>query len=191
MDSPDLVQYQRIASGYIPGASEAFANSVGAPSLPPASGVFQNCTVVRPAGAANVQGVYDILVGPPQTAPTNQTSLRSSDGPAPVGLGGPFVGSPPLIAAFAPGEVIVSQGRFRYGVRSGLQQPPIGVTFKPVTVSVAYGASFLAGQPPLYPGFTNAQIIRVFVSSVAAAPASVDADLDFDIERVIDPAQEP
>jgi hypothetical protein len=188
MESQHIVQFQRLASGYIPGASEAFANSAGAPSLPPASGAFQNCSVVRPAGAANAAGVYDIIVGPPQTAPLNQTSLRSSDGPAPVGLGGPIVGSPPLLAAFAPSEVIVSQGRFRYSVRSGLQQPPAALS-KPVMVSVAYGATFLAGAPPLYPGFSNAQIIRVFVVNTAAGP--VDADLDFDVERVIDPAQEP
>lgn len=188
MDSPDLVQSQRVASGYIPGASELFANTVGAPSQPPASGVFQNCTAVRPAGAANAQGVYDILIGSPQAQPNNQTALRSPNGPASVGLGGPFVASPPLLVAFAPGEVIVSQGRFRYSVRSGLQQPPAALG-KPVLVSCAYGATFLAGQPPLYPGFSNAQILRVFVETAAGGP--VDADLDFDVERIIDAASEP
>jgi hypothetical protein len=188
MDSPDIVQYQRIASGYIPGASELFANTAGAPSQPPASGSFQNCTVVRPAGAVNAAGVYDIIVGPPQAQPNNQTALRSPNGPAPVGLGGPFIASPPLLAAFAPGEVVVIQGRFRHGVRSGLQQPPAALG-KPVFVSHAYGATFLAGAPPLYPGFSNAQIIRVFVENPAGA--AVDADIDFDIDRVIDAALEP
>jgi len=190
MQTPDLVQYQRLASGYVPGASEAFANSAAAPSLPPASGVFQNCTVVRPAGVANAAGVFDILVGPPQTAPTNQTSLRSIDGPAPVGLGGAVVTAPPLKAALAPSEIVVSQGRFRAMVRSALAQPP-AATFLPVTFTVAYGATFLAVSP--YPGFSVNQIIRVFLSSVNAVAdiALTDADFDFDVERVIDGAKEP
>lgn len=169
----DVVQYQRLASGYVPGESEAFPNTNTQPSAPPVSGRFQNCTVIRPAGPLNAVGVYDILIG--------------GDSPAPIGIGGERIGSPPLNPALSPNEIVVSQGRFRAQVRSSLTQPPSASaqTF-PAPITVAYGASFLTTSP--YPGFSVNQIIRVFIGFTNAV---LDVDFDFDVERVIDPSVEP
>lgn len=60
----DVIQHQRLASGFVPAASDA--------SL--ATSVLQNCTVARTGGIG--AGSFDILIG--------------ANGPAPAGIGGVF-----------------------------------------------------------------------------------------------------
>lgn len=175
----DVIQYQRIASGYVPGLSET---GTPAPVVPPAttprfgspapsSAQLQNCIVVRPVAA----GIFDVLVG--------------GGNPAPVGIGGVAQGSPPLVGVPA-GTPIVSQGRVSVNIRSILPSPVV----PPTTAAAApkaewcvfYGASL--GATPLYTGFDNRQLFRIIITSGGAL---ADADFDFSIERVIDPAQEP
>lgn len=169
-----IVLHQRLASGYIPGLSETFAQGAS-----PVSAVLQNCTVVRPVGAGLGTGVYDIIIGGVNAA-------------APVGLGAPLVGAPPLKAALAPGENVTNQGRTRLQHRSALAIP-IAAAKLAVFPTIAYGPQFLTAATNPYAGTTIQQIVRVFYATVDAAAAQVlaDADFDFDIERVIDPNVEP
>jgi hypothetical protein len=173
MDSPDIIQFSRIASGYVPGASETFA-----PGTSPKSAVLQNCTAIRRAA-----GQIDILVGPPQDIAPNQTALRSKTGPAPVGLGGIFTPDPPLNVV--GGGIIVNQGRAKATIRSTLTNPVTSVN-PSVTYCVQYGAEF--GPIPVYPGFNNNQLVRFIFSS---SDVDTNVDFDFEIERVIDPSVEP
>ena len=176
----DIIQHQRLASGYVPGKSETFASGFS-----PKTAVLQNCTVFRAPGAIGAVGFIDVLVGPPNTAPLNQTSLRSIDGPAPVGLGGALILDPPLNVV--GGGIIVSQGRAKLTIRSTLTSPPTSVNPQ-VTWAVQYGAAF--GQTtPIYPGFNNNQLVR-FIFTGGGGDAQ-DVDFDFEIERVLDPASEP
>lgn len=177
--SDDIIQFQRIASGYVPGASETFAAGTS-----PVSAKLQNCIVKRAPAARGATGVFDILVGPPQDTPNNQTALRSKDGPAPVGLGGAQVNDPPLNVV--GGGIVVDQGRASFHVRSTLTNPPTSVNPQ-VTWAVQYGASL--GPVPLYPGFSNNQLVRVIFTNLGGD--DTDVDFDFSIERVIDPGVEP
>jgi hypothetical protein len=177
--SDDIIQFQRIAAGYVPGRSETFL-----PGASPLSAKLQNCIVKRAPAAIGVVGIYDILVGPSQDVPNNTTALRAKTGPAPVGLGGLQVNSPPLNVA--GGGIIVDQGRATFTARSILTNPPTTVSPN-VTHAVQYGAEF--GAVPIYPGFLNTQLIRVIFTD--GAGDATDVDFDFSIERVIDPDVEP
>jgi hypothetical protein len=170
----DIILHQRLASGYVPGLSETFANGKS-----PVSAVLQNCQAIRFA-----TGIIDVLVGPPQASPLNQTTLRSSNGPAPVGIGGVLVTSPPLNVV--GGAIVVNQGRVLATIRSVLTNPSTN-TNPMVTWCVLYGATL--GPIPVYPGFSNAQIVRFIFSG--SDDQALDVDFDFSIERVIDPNVEP
>lgn len=177
----DVIQYQRLASGYVPGQSEIGTPAVVVPpsSVPsfgnpgPSSADLQNCIVTRPVAA----GIYDILVG--------------GGNPAPVGVGGVFVASPPLVAP-ASGAIVVGQARISLNVRSPLTSqgiaPPVTAAGNPnVTWAVWMGAQL--GPVPLYSGFSNTQVFRVIVTT--AAGVLTDIDFDFSIEQVIDPGTGP
>lgn len=175
----DVIQYQRLASGYVPGLSEvgtpapavlpSSTPSFGSPA--PSSALLQNCIVVRPVAA----GIYDVIVG--------------GGNPAPVGIGGVPQGNPPLVTP-AAGTPIVQTGRVSVNIRAIL---PAGVITAPTTAAgspqaswaVFYGASL--GPVPLYTGFSNDQVFRIIITSGIAL---ADADFDFSIERVIDPNQD-
>jgi hypothetical protein len=175
----DVIQYQRLASGYVPGLSEV---GTPAPAVPPAStpnfgspapssALLQNCIVVRPVAV----GIYDVLVG--------------GGTPAPVGIGGVPQSAPPLVTPPA-GTPIVQTGRVSVNVRSILPVlvvPPTTAAASPqVEVAIFYGAS-LGPAPQLYTGFSNDQLVRIIITSGGAL---ADADFDFSIERVIDPTQD-
>lgn len=177
--SDDIIQFQRIAAGYIPGRSETFLSGAS-----PISAKLQNCTVKRAPANIGVVGIFDILIGPPQDTPNNTTALRSKTGPAPVGLGGAQVNDPPLNVV--GGGIIVDQGRATFTARSILTNPPTTVSPN-VTHAVQYGAAF--GPNPIYPGFSNNQLVRVIFTD--GAGDATDVDFDFSIERVIDPDVEP
>jgi len=175
----DVVQYQRLASGYVPGLSEVGtpAPAVLPSTLPnfgdpaPSSALLQNCIVVRPVAA----GIYDVLVG--------------GSNPAPVGIGGVPQTNPPLVTP-PSGTPINQQGRVTVNIRSILPAvviPPTTAAASPqAQVAIFYGST-LPGAP-LYTGFSNDQLIRIIIT---AGGALADADFDFSIERVIDPSQEP
>ena len=177
----DVIEFQRLASGYIPGLSEAGSPAAGAQfgaSGPlPSSTSLQNCIAFRPAATA--VGVYDILVG--------------GAGPFPVGLGGPLASAfpnPPLVVVpVSPAGQIVQQGRVRLCSRAHINAavPPVVGGAQLVIGSVLYGATL--GPVPVYPGFSNAQLIRIYFATAAGVLA--DADFDFEIQRVLDPSQEP
>jgi hypothetical protein len=169
----DLVKYQRLCSGYVPLQSE----TVGAGAAPTSS-KLQNCTVIKPAGAAT--GVLDIIIGGTQIA----------SAPSPVGIGGSVVAAPPLNGGLAPNELVVDQLRFRCGVRTPLTQAPSAAATH-VTFSYQSGANFLAVSP--YAGVSINQIVRVFITTVDAVGniAAADRDFDFEVLRVIDPSVEP
>lgn len=176
----DVVQFQRIASGYVPGLSEHGTPAAATPpastpqfgSPAPSSAVLENCIVLRPVAA----GIYDIIV--------------NANGPAPVGLGGILIASPPLVTPNVP-AIICDQARVRIGVRTVLPNAvvaPTTVAANPaVTYSVFNGASL--GATPLYTGVDNRQVFRVIFGTFLAQAAGVqilaDADFDFSIERVI------
>jgi len=175
----DVIQYQRLASGYVPGLSEVGTPAAAVPpastprfgSPAPSSALLQNCIVVRPVAA----GIYDVLVG--------------GGNPAPVGIGGAAQANPPLVTPPA-GTIIAQQGRVSVNIRSILAAvvaPPTTAAAAPKAEwCVFYGATL--GATPLYTGFSNDQVFRIIITSGGAL---ADADFDFSIERVIDPLQEP
>src|SRR5574340_967403 len=75
----DLIQTQRLASAFIPGASEPSAG--GATAI--ATAKLQNCTVARVAG--HLVGFYDITIGAGEPGPSGMGSVATTY-PAPVGL---------------------------------------------------------------------------------------------------------
>jgi hypothetical protein len=187
----DVIQYQRLASGYVPGLSEAGTPAAVVPpsTIPnfgrpaPTTAELQNCIVLRPVAI----GIFDILVG--------------GNNPAPVGIGAVLQVSPPLVAGVAP-AFICGQARVSIGVRTILPTPPGGspttAAANPrVTWAVFNGSTI--GPVPLYTGFSNDQVFRVIFSEdafLAGPPASLtptlaNVDFDFAIERVIDPGIEP
>jgi hypothetical protein len=178
--SDDVILYQRIASGYIPGLSE-----VGMPApgtfygIAPTSATFQNCRAVRPL--LTPVGVYDIIL-PAGTI-------------APVGLGGVLFTSPPLVAP-PVSTVVNTQGRVSVNVRALLgaaAAPPTPAGAPNVNVAIWYGSTLGLAALPIYPGIDNTRIVRIYVTSNFGVGAGEFADVDFDfsIERVIDPANEP
>jgi hypothetical protein len=188
-DAKDIVLHQRVASGYVPGKSETFGVFPASPftanppsGATPTSCKLQNCQIFRPVGSA--VGVYDILVGLPQSTPVNQTALRAAEMPFDVGLGGAMYFDPPLNVP--GGGIVVNQGRATLNVRSTLANPPSSVD-PGVEWAVQYGASLVLGGAPIYPGFSNNQIVRFIVT---AGGDPIDIDFDFSIERVLDPSVE-
>ncbi len=153
----DIVQTQTLASGYLPGLSEAGGTLGAPPTNLPTSGKYQNCTVARTAG--NAVGAYDITVG--------------GNGPSPVGLGSELALTPPLAVALGN---TCPEGRVRVQQRSILRGAGVG-TVAEANIAVLYGAQLTPPQP---------QLVRLLVTGRDGA---ADVDLDFTIDRVIDPTQ--
>jgi hypothetical protein len=179
----DVIQYQRLASGYVPGQSESNSPVAVPPSSQPNFGLpapstadLQNCIVTR-IGV----GIYDILVG--------------GNNPAPVGIGGVFSSSPPLFTPPVAGAIVVGQARVSINVRSPLTAqgvaPPTTAAGNPnVTWAVWMGAQL--GPAPLYSGFANTQVFRVIMTTTVAGVLTLaDVDFDFQVEQVIDPGTGP
>lgn len=183
----DVIQYQRLASGYVPGLSE---HGVPAASAPPALGLsfgqavassalLENCLVVRPVAA----GIFDIIIG--------------GSGPAPVGIGGTSEPSPPLVAPAGTVPGVNRTGRVSVNPRTimaALGAAPATAAGSPdVSVAIYYGSEL--GAVPLYTGIDNNRVVRVIFTTNLGQAAGVyilaDCDFDFSVERVLDPSTEP
>lgn len=149
----DLVQHQRLASGFVPAASEPSAAGV----LDILTAKLQNCTVKRVVG--HVVGFIDI-------------TLNAGD-PGPSGIGSKAVVYPAPIGA----ANTVQQLRTTITIRGTQGVAAPGTALLIFTTVIAGPEIGLA-----------ANVVRVLFATAAAA---ADADFSFEIDRVIDPSQEP